>query len=195
MIGAREAWDVRRLPPRVALFQWRARRLARALDDHFSPMSATRPADLAILLGIASGRRRVVELGTATAWTAVSLALADGQRRVMTFDPVEYGTTQRYLELVGPGVRARLTLVSAPGSRGPSSGEPVDLLYVDSGHGYDDTVAELNAWSRVLAPGALVVFDDYANPDYPDVRGVIADLGLRGTPRGTLFVHEVPPQP
>lgn len=192
MLGARESWELRRLPPRVALFQWRARRLARRLDDHFSPTSATRPADLAILLDVAAGRRRVVELGTATAWTALSLALADEKRRVTTFDPVEYWTTQRYLELVSPGVRERLTLVSAPGSRGPSSDEPVDLLYIDSAHGYTDTVAELRAWSPVLTPGALVVFDDYANPDYPDVRRVIAELRLDGTPRGTLFAHEVP---
>ena len=192
MIGARESWELRRLPPRVALFQWRARRLARALDDRFSPTSATRPADLAILLDEAAGRRRVVELGTATAWTALSLTLADGERRVTTFDPVEYGTTQRYLELVPPRVRERLTLVSAPGSLGPAGPDPVDLLYIDSGHGYADTVAELRAWSAVLEPHALIVFDDYANPDYPEVSHAIADLGLKGTPRGTLFVHQVP---
>ncbi len=180
------------MPPRVALFQWRSRRLARRLNDHFSPTSATRPADLAILLDVAAGRRRVVELGTATAWTALSLALADGRRRVTSFDPVEYWTTERYLELVQPSVRERLTLISAPGSRGPWGDEAVDMLYIDSAHGYDDTVAELRAWSGVLAPGGIVVFDDYANPDFPDVRKVIADLGLEGTARGTLFVHDVP---
>lgn len=136
----------------------------------------------------------MVELGTATAWTALSLALADATRTVTTYDPVQYWTTERYLKLVGADVRRRLTLVSEPGSRGPLTTDPVDLLYIDSGHGYADTIAELEAWSGVLPSGALVVFDDYAHPDYPDVRRVIADLRLAGFPRGTLFVHEVPPR-
>jgi hypothetical protein len=44
----------------------------------------------------------------------------------------------------------------------------------------------------VLAPGATVAFDDYANPDYPGVREAIAELGLTGGSRGSLFVHAVP---
>jgi hypothetical protein len=60
---------LRALPPRVALFQWRARRLALRIGDRFSLVSATRPQDLAELMSLARGRRHVVELGTGTAWT------------------------------------------------------------------------------------------------------------------------------
>jgi hypothetical protein len=41
----------------------------------------------------------------------------------------------------------------------------------------------------VLAPGAVVVFDDYLHPGYPGVREAVAELELAGEPRGTLFVH------
>jgi hypothetical protein len=42
-----------------------------------------------VLLSAARGRRRVVELGTGTAWTAISLALADQRRGV--FGPAHRG--------------------------------------------------------------------------------------------------------
>jgi len=74
--------QLRALPRRVAVFQWRARRLAWRADDEFSRASATRPDKLAALLRLGRGRRHVVELGTATAWTAISFLLADLERIV-----------------------------------------------------------------------------------------------------------------
>jgi predicted O-methyltransferase YrrM len=175
----------------VAWFQWRAHRCARGLDDLFSLISVTRPADLAILLELARGRRHVVELGTATAWTTISLALADPCRTVASYDPIDRPLRERYLGLVGPSVRERVTLIDAPGSSGPRDGEAVDLLYVDSSHEHQETLDELRAWKPVLRSGALVVFDDYTHPDYPGVRAAIEELGLAGSQRGTMFVHGV----
>ncbi len=183
---------LRVLPWRVAWFQWRARRLARRSGDHFSLTSATRAGDLAVLLELAGSRRAVAELGTGTAWTALALALDDPQREVITYDPVRRSERERYLALVDPGVRRRITFVSAPGSSGPPDGRAVDLLYIDSSHAREETLAELHAWQPALGPGALVVFDDYTHPDYPGVREAVNELGLTGTRRGTLFVHEVP---
>ena len=132
-----EVWWAARLstlPPRVAWFQWRARRLASRTGDAFSLTSATRPADLRELLGLAKGRRQVVELGTATGWTAISLALAEPLRDVVTYDPFERDEPERYLRLVGPETRRRVRLMIASGSSGPRDRSPVDLLYVDSSH-------------------------------------------------------------
>ncbi len=179
-----------RLPPRVAWFQWRARRLARRSGDGFSLTSATRPRDLRALLDVARGSRRVAELGTATGWTAISLALADRSREVVTFD-VEAREPERYLALVGAGTRARIERVIAPGSEGPRDGLQVDLLYIDSSHEREQTIAEVRAWLPALRPGGTVVFDDYPHPDYPGVREAVAELGLAGERRGTLFIHTV----
>jgi predicted O-methyltransferase YrrM len=181
---------LRALPPRVALFYWRARRVAVRVGDEFSLGSATRPADLAQLLQLARGRHRVVELGTATAWTAIALAITDPARQITSFDPVEHRVRERYLSLVGAGARSRIELVSAPGAGGPRDQRPVELLYVDSSHERQDTIDELRAWGPVLAEGALVVLDDYDHPEYPGVREAVRELGLSGEQRGTLFVHE-----
>jgi predicted O-methyltransferase YrrM len=180
--------DLRALPPRVALFQARARGLAHRHGDHFSLTSVTRPGDLRTLLSLAYGRTHVVELGTATGWTSISLALSDPTRRVTSFDPVIRPEPARYLQLVGPEVRARIELVTGLGSDGPGDDRPVDLLYIDSSHEPRATIDEVHAWRPVLAPGATIVFDDYDHPDYPGVREAVQELGLEGRRVGMLFV-------
>lgn len=180
------------LPPRVAVFQARARRLAWHSGDLFSITSVTRPADLRALLKLARGHHRVVELGTATGWTAISLALADPARTVNSIDVVSREEPLRYLELVDDSVRRRVELEIRDGAEGPVNATPVELLYIDSSHERDATVAEVLAWRPVLAPGATIAFDDYSNPDYPGVREAIAALKLAGEARGSMFVHAVP---
>ncbi len=177
------------LPPPVAWFQLRARRLAWRTNDHFSLTSATRPPNLKKLLDLAGGSNYVVELGTATAWTAISLALASSDRRVITYDVIQRPEPHRYLGLVNHSVRARVQLVTAPGSQGPPDSTPVGMLYIDSSHERQETVAEVLAWQPVLCPGAPVVFDDYTHPDYPGVADAVAQLGLSGEQQGSLFVH------
>ncbi|HTQ68734.1 MAG TPA: class I SAM-dependent methyltransferase [Solirubrobacteraceae bacterium] len=176
------------LPARVASFQWRARRVASRTGDSFSLVSATRPDDLATLLRLARDRRRVVELGTGTGWTAIALALPDADREVITYDPVHRPERERYLSLAPARVRGQITFVDEPGVVGPRGQRAVELLYVDSAHGRQDTIDELNAWQPALAPGATVVLDDFTHPEFPGVREAVRELGLQGTQVGTLFV-------
>jgi predicted O-methyltransferase YrrM len=182
-------WGLRGLRPRVLWFHWRARHQAWRTNDLFSLASVTRPADMRVLLKMTRGRSWVVELGTATAWTAITLALDDRRRRVVTYDVIEREEAKRYLDLVGPDVRERIELVVAPGCTGPQDQQPVDLLFIDSSHTHEDTVAEVRAWQPHLRPGAPVLFDDYTHPDYPGVREAIEELGLKGEVCGTLFIH------
>jgi predicted O-methyltransferase YrrM len=180
--------DLRALPLPLARFQARARVVAHRRGDRFSLTSVTRPGDLRTLLSLAAGRAHVVELGTATGWTAISLALADPARQVSSFDPVSRPEPARYLRLVGPEVRSRIELVTALGSDGPRDDRPVDLLYIDSSHERQPTIDEVYAWRPALAPGAVIVFDDYGHPDYPGVREAVQELELDGRLVGTLFV-------
>jgi predicted O-methyltransferase YrrM len=189
--------ELRLLPPAVALFQWRARRLALRMGDSFSAVSATQPRRLKELLRAAHGSRRVVELGTGTAWTSLSLALADRQRTVLSYDSIERPERERYLRLVSPEVRRRLTFVSGPGEMGPPDDDRVDFLFIDSSHEREATIREMQAWRVALEDGSVVVFDDYSHPNYPGVEEAVRHLGLDGEERLGLFVHRVsaPSQP
>ena len=182
-------WGLRGLRPRILWFHWRARRLAWRTDDLFSLTSVTRPADLQVLLDLTSGLTQVVELGTASAWTAITLALDDRRRRIVTYDVIGRDEARRYLQLVPSSVRKQIEIVVAPGSTGPRDRQPVNLLYIDSSHAREQTLAEVLAWQPYLRQGAAVIFDDYAHPDYPGVRETIEELGLEGEQRGKLFVH------
>ena len=180
----------RALPARAALFQARAMLRAQRLGDDWALQSSTRPGDVAELLKLAKGRRLVVELGTATGWTAGSLLLAEPKRRLMSFDPVIREHREAYLALLPRSARERLELVAAPGEQ--ARGVGVELLFVDSSHDRDATVAEFRAWEPRLAPGALVVLHDFANPAYPGVAEAVEELGLSGREHAGLWLWEAP---
>ena len=187
---ARLLLATRALPPRAAVFQGRAMLRAARLGDDWALQSATRPADVAELLRLATGRRLAVELGTATGWTAGSLLLADPKRRLMSFDPVVREHRETYLALLPRSARERLELVPAPGHE--ARGVGVELLFVDSSHDREATVAEFRAWEPRLAPAALVVLHDYGNPAYPGVAEAVAELGLDGREHAGMWVWEAP---
>jgi predicted O-methyltransferase YrrM len=180
----------RALPPRAALFQARAMLRAARLGDDWALQSSTRPADVAELLRLAGGRRRAVELGTATGWTSGALLLAEPERRLTSFDPVVREHREAYLRLLPRSARERLELVPAPGHE--ARGERVELLFVDSSHDRDATIAEFRAWRPRLAPGALVVLHDYGNPAYPGVAEAVAELELTGREHAGLWLWEAP---
>src|SRR3954453_6996386 len=180
----------RALPRRAAVFQARAMLRAQRLGDNWALQSSTRPADVAELLRLARGRRRALELGTATGWTAGALLLAEPQRRLTSFDPVVREHREAYLRLLPRSARERLALLPAPGHEG--RGEGVELLFVDSSHDRDATVAEFTAWRPRLASGGLVVLHDYGNPVYPGVAEAVAELGLGGREHAGLWLWEAP---
>jgi predicted O-methyltransferase YrrM len=192
---ARRVPGLARLPRPVAVFQARAMVLAARLGDEFALAAATRPADLGELLRIAAGRRLVVELGTATGWTTAAFALADRHRRVVSFDPVVQPHRERYLALLPVAARERIGLVQAPGADGAGRVDEhdlVELLFIDSTHERDATLAEFMAWRPMLAPGALVVFHDYGNPAFPGVEEAVAALSLAGEERAGMYVWAAP---
>jgi predicted O-methyltransferase YrrM len=187
---ARLLLATRALPARAALFQARAMLRAARLGDDWALQSSTRPRDVAELLRLARGRRLAVELGTATGWTAGALLLAEPGRRLMSFDPVVREHRDAYLRLLPRSARERLELVHAPGHE--ARGVGVELLFVDSSHDREATVAEVRAWQPRLAPGALVVLHDLGNPAYPGVAEAVAELGLPGREHAGLWLWEAP---
>ncbi|MEN0012389.1 MAG: class I SAM-dependent methyltransferase [Solirubrobacteraceae bacterium] len=179
------------LSPRIALFLVRARLRAKRTGDQFSVDASVRPEKLSTLLRHAKGRRHIVELGTGTAWATIALALDDPQRRIVSYDPFERDR-ERYLSLVPAAVRDRITLIAEPGEVGPADGTaPVDLLFIDSSHLREPTVAEYTAWLPAMTPGGVIIFDDYGHHAWPGVAEAVTELGAQGTVEADLFVAPV----
>ena len=189
---ARYLLALRGLPPRVALFLWRARRHAARSGDLFSLASAIRPAEVAVLLELARGRVRVIELGTGTGWSAIALALDDPERRVTTYDPTVRPERDAYFAMVSAAVRRRVELRNEPDVAGPGPGESAELLFIDSAHDRESVLAAFGAWHGALMPGALVAFHDYGHPQFPGVREGILELALDGQGRGGMFIWRAP---
>jgi predicted O-methyltransferase YrrM len=176
------------LPPPARSFYVRALWTAWRSGDQYSFDVVTRPHDLREILRLAGDAGSVVELGTATAWTTIALALANRSRTVTTFDPVARRERERYLSLIAPDVRSRITLVAGPGRIGPRTGEPVDFLFIDGSHEREDTILSFHRWRAAISPGGLIAFHDYLDPGYPGVTEAIHELGLDGRRVGRVFV-------
>jgi spermidine synthase len=177
------------LPPAVSWFLCRALCLAVVSRDAFSLRSAAAPHQLALLIRMARGRRRVVELGTATGWTAAAFALADPARVVVSCDPHIQPGRGRYLRLLRSSTRARIELVHAAGVEAAAMAtHEVDLLFIDSSHERQSTIDEWHAWRPHLAPDALVVLHDCDHPDFPGITQAIEELGLSGRRQAGMFV-------
>jgi hypothetical protein len=189
---AARVWATRALPPRVAAFQIRALLRAWWKRDAAGFLGSLRAPSLAMLLRLAADRQNVVELGTATAWTACSLVLSNPTRRVTTFDRVAHEHRDAYIGMLGADARDRLRLVQSAGADGVQHvSEPVDLLFVDCGHEREMVLSEVEAWRSRLAPGALMVFDDYGHPLFPGVAEAIAELNLSGRVEAGCFIVEL----
>jgi predicted O-methyltransferase YrrM len=184
---------MRALPARVAFFQARAVALAIRHGDTFSLRSAAQPRQIAELIRLAADRRHVVELGTATGWTAAALTLSDPARRVTSCDPIVQPQRDRYLGLLPSSARARLQLLQVEGaSAARLTPDPVDMLFVDSSHEEQATIDEWTAWHPRLASRAVVVLHDYTHPEFPGVAAAVRTLGLSGQVREGMFVWSAP---
>ena len=185
---ALQATSLARLPRPVAGFWLRAMRRAQAEHDTWSIDVACRPAELRVLLDTLAGAGRIAEIGTAAAWTTCCLALAESGREVHSWDVEAHPERERYLGLLPRDARARVHLYDRPGGLGPADPPPVDAVFIDSSHEYDETVATFRSWEPAVAPGGIVAFHDWKDDAYPDVTRAVRDLGLDGEARGHLFV-------
>lgn len=189
---ALQARSLALLPRPVAGFWLRAMRRAQAEHDTWSIDVACRPAELRVLLDTLAPARRVAEIGTAAAWTTCCLALAQPGREVHSWDVEEHPERERYLALLAPADRARVHLHARPGGLGPADPPPVDAVFIDSSHEYDETVATFRTWEPAVAPGGIVAFHDWRDDAYPGVTQAVSDLGLEGEGRGHLYVWRKP---
>lgn len=73
-----------------------------------------------------------------------------------------------------------------------------DLVYIDAGHEYESVRGDLRRFWKLVAPGGILLGDDYANPEHAGVRRAVdefcAEIGLPLTADALTFAIEKPSQ-
>lgn len=103
--------------------------------------------------------------------TCVDTWMGDGLRSGdPSAQPWMLVTCARNLRDAGVAPAIRLIPCTTREAAAAWSGPAIDYLYVDADHGYDAVAADLTDWLPHMAPGGLLLGDDYGHPHFPGVR-------------------------
>ena len=118
-----------------------------------------------MLAVLATGRRRIVEVGTAIGYSTLWMALAlQPDATIVTIDPDQSRTDRARSFWRAAGLPdSRITVVNEPALEAFAGGSPAlagpfDMVFIDALK--DEYLAYLSALADRLAPGALVVADN-----------------------------------
>lgn len=133
----------------------------------------------AVLRSASSSPPRVVEIGSykGRSTIAIAFALADrGNGSVVSIDPhaptgresyvAEHGRDDTYDAYVENVRRAGVERFVVPvrttsaAARPGYDGVPIDVLFVDGSHDYEDVLADVDAWLPLVADRAILAFND-----------------------------------
>lgn len=126
---------------------------------------------------------RIVEVGSYKGRSTIAIASALamlGRGSVVAVDPhgptgkasytVEHGDQDTYAEfqknVATAGVADYVTSLRAISreARRRYDMRPIDMLFIDGSHDYDDVLADIDAWTPLLNDGAVVAFNDTYAP-------------------------------
>jgi Methyltransferase domain len=79
-----------------------------------------------------------------------------------------------------------LTIPAAKAWKGP----PIDLLFIDASHYYEDVARDFAEWSLHCAPGSYCAFHDYTR-DEPGVKKFVDQIIARGLLKDAKFVDSI----
>jgi len=132
--------------------------------------------------------RRVCEIGVADGGTTVLLSRMSPTVEVMIGIDLRIAH-RRILEGLAPA-HQRLHLLEASSledttvarARELLGGEPLDLLFIDGSHTYDDALSDFEQYRGLVRPGGLIAFHDIV-PDYGERFGRPTPYWSGGVPR------------
>jgi predicted O-methyltransferase YrrM len=149
----------------------------------------------------AAANPRIVEIGSYKGRSTIVLASAlaeQGRGSVVAIDPhkptgkesyaKEHGERDTYAEFLENLAKAAVEpyVVSvrkiAAQARAEYDMQPIDLLFIDGSHDYDDVVADIELWAPLLADRAIVAFND---PYAPGVNRALRER-MAGLPFASL---------
>ncbi len=144
------------------------------------------------LLVIEFGLKQIVELGTRSGNSTLTLLEAARHvgGRVLSIDIDECRETQQKVAAAGLADWWRFIQqgdLDVPDEQLPS---PIDLLFIDTNHLYDHTMAELRKYAPKLRAGGWLAFHDYVS--FAGVTRAVTEFmaSLPAPPRFYPYVHQ-----
>ena len=140
-----------------------------------------------------SGAERVVELGCTPGGSTLAFAFAarraGGTLWSCDIGPVRESTVTEWGLTLDGWNWQRVSGKRADEFGAEWSGAPVDLVYLDTSHTYEDTIKEFDAWLPHLREGGLFVFHDVEACRGTVLRAVLDSVLKRGV---TVEYHHFP---
>ncbi|MET8567448.1 class I SAM-dependent methyltransferase [Streptomyces sp. NPDC004783] len=121
-------------------------------------------------------------------FAGVQLQPGTVERPDPTGSPVDEHAVRTNLALAGPAgaaARIRRGFSEDPETRAAVSDRAYGVIVVDGDHSAEGVRRDLEWAERVAAPGAVVVLDDYGDPNWPGIKDAL-DAHLEG---GTRFTY------
>lgn len=149
------------------------------VDGYFSDDEAWALYQTALRCARSTENPRIVEIGSYKGRSTIASASAlaeTGRGTVVAIDPhaptgkasytLEHGTLDTYDDFLANiswrslnayVISIRTTSAEA---RHVYDGQPIDLLFIDGSHDYEDVLADIDMWTPLLAGEAIVAFND-----------------------------------
>jgi len=144
-----------------------------------------------------------VELGTCGGGASLTVAVNNSSTKVITIDVDKYPQVAPIEEMCSNFFFHRGDSIELADTLGQANA-PIDLLFIDTTHTYEQTMGEFNAWLPYMAKGGVVCFDDLYRPGMdvvwaalPEPKTGIHDLKrmhVGGSPTDGGFGASVPLQ-
>lgn len=121
----------------------------------------------------------IVELGTYLGRSTAFFALSRPDALVLTIDICkQYDCKVKIPDGISPEALKAGNIVQIAGDSNEVVKRfnwPIDLLFIDSRHTYEDCKKDIEAWTPFVKPGGFVMFHDYIKdtPEYPGFPGVV----------------------
>ena len=164
--------------------------LDRMVLDAMSIKGLITREELAFLMAVASVAPcdgSVVELGVFNGRSAAGLCLAVGDHRVVAIDdwslqhcgPNSAELATKNLEWLGLTPR----IITGPSNKIPQYVDKVAVLVIDSTHDASVLKEEIEVWFPKLVCGGIIVFHDYGNDKFPDIKKLVDQNFVAWVPR------------
>merc|ERR1712013_464006 len=139
----------------------------------------------------------VVEVGTAYGGNAASIAKRFSRATVVAVDPLVWAQALAADGMASSGCRYHMMhTTSLMGAAVLSTFDMhFDVAFIDGLHTYEGVTKDIAAYTPLMKPGALMIFNDYGARSFPGVTRAVDAFATANGLKLIIGARDVPPGP